>query len=225
MAAMMIRLIFIYFFTLISARLMGKRQIGELQLSELVSAFFLSEIATVCVTDNDLPLTGAVICILTVVTLEIIISYLSAKSVIFKRIFDEKPSFLIRDGRPVQKELEANRVTLGELMAVIRQNGIGDVTQVECAILESNGKISVLPKDEFCPATPADLNVKCEKRGLSHALISDGKKDAEALKMLGKDEKWLENELKNRGLGRPEEIYLLTVDDGGKLFAVGKEKK
>ncbi|MBQ9543820.1 MAG: DUF421 domain-containing protein [Clostridia bacterium] len=225
MAGMMTRLVFIYFFTLISARLMGKRQIGELQLSELVSAFFLSEIATVCVTDADMPVLGAAFSVLTVVTLEIIISFLSAKSVIFKRLFDEKPSFLIRRGKPVQKELERNRVTLGELMAVIRQNGIGDVTQVESAVLESNGKISVLLKDEFCAATSNDLNLKPDRRGMSHALISDGNVDAETLKLLGKSRKWLEKELKSRGFGKPEEMFLVTLDDGGKLFAVKKEKK
>ena len=224
MTVMTVRLFIIYFFTLSAARLMGKRQIGQLQLSELVSAFFLSEIATYCVTDPSLPLSRAALPIAAVICAEIGISFLSLKSVRIKRFFDGKPSYLIKRGKIMIRQLEKNRITLGELMSELRQNGAADPGQVDYAVLESNGKISVILKERYSPLTAEDLGIAKAERGLCHTVIADGRTDKETLKLLGKDENWLKKTLREHGIGGADRVLILTVDDLDGIFCVKKER-
>lgn len=218
MLTLLLRLVFIYIFTLLASRCMGKRQIGQLQLSELVSAFFLSELATYCVTDPNIPLLYAVLPILCVILLEIIISFLSTRFPFLRKLIDNAPSYLIRRGKLDQKQMDQNRVTLGELMSQIRQRGIGDIQDVYYAVLESNGTISVIPKASRQSTTPEDLQIKVTEKGLSHALIVNGKMDLPTLQSLGKNKTWLENQRKSKNLPKAQDIYLLTVTDDGELF-------
>ncbi len=222
---LLIKLVFIYLFTLLASRLMGKRQIGELQLSELVSAFFLSELATFTVTDPDIPLTFAVIPVATVIVLEILISYLSIKLPLVKKAIDNPPSLLIEKGVLNQKEMEKSRVTLGELMSQIRQSGIGDISQVNYAVLEPNGTISVISKDSYQPPSAEDMKIEVESKGISHALIIDGKTDFPTLNFVKKDRQWLSSQLKKAKVDTPKEVFLMTVDDTDRVFLIRKEKK
>ena len=223
MLHLFIKLIFIYLFTLLASRLMGKRQVGQLQLSELVSAFFLSELATFAVTDPNVPLSYGLIPVATVIALEILISFLSIKLPFVKKLIDNPPSILIQKGKLNQKEMEKSRVTLGELMSQARQNGIGDLASVDYAVLESNGSISILPKAKTQPPSAEDLRLSVTDQGIAHALIIDGKTDESTLKHLNKTSVWLTRELKKAKLSSPKEVFLLTVSDTDEVFVIRKE--
>lgn len=225
MFTLLLRLIFVYFLTLLSTRFMGKRQIGELQLSELVSAFFLSELATYFITDLNVPLSYAVIPIASIIVMEVAVSYLSIKSVLLKKLFDDPPSFLIKKGKLIEKELNRNRITLGELMSQIRQCGVSDISMVNYAILESNGKISIIPKAPFQSLTPEDAGIQTEETGISHALIVDGKIDTDALKSLGRDRAWLNKQLEKHGVTDPAQVFFMTANDLLEIYVTKKEIK
>lgn len=205
----LIRLFIIYFFTVFAFRLMGKRQVGEMQLSELVCAIFISELATAPVNDKSIPLIYGIIPILFLVSSEVIISFLSTKFTPVKRAFDSTPDFLISRGRFNQKALKKSRITVEELMSELRQQGIGGPKDVEYAILEANGKISVIPK------SPS---------GIDRAVVIDGKINSNAMTATGKDKKWLKVKLKENGFKNISEVFLLTVSDDDEVFSVKKEK-
>ena len=224
MLVVWIRLVFIYLFTLLTTRTMGKRQIGQMEVSELVSTFFLSELATFYVTDRNVSLLHAVTSMGGVITLEIVISYLSLKLPWVKRAVDDAPSFLIYKGRIMQKEMEKNRVTLGELVGQIRQHGIGDLGQVNYCVLEANGQFSVIPKDANQALTPQNMNLTPPAVGLSHALIADGCTDPKTLQRVGWNEKKLRDTLKKQGYRSPKQVFLMTVDDLQNVVIVPKEK-
>lgn len=205
----LIRLFIIYFLTVFSFKFMGKRQVGELQLSELVCAIFISELATAPVGDKSIPLLYGIIPIVFLVSSEIIVSFLSTKSAKVKRAFDSTPDFLINKGIINQKALAKSRMTVEELMSELRQQGLAGPKDAEYAILESNGKISVIQKNAG---------------GLDRALIIDGEINSNAMKVLKKDETWLKKTIKDCGYTNISEVFLLTLGDNGELYSVKKEK-
>lgn len=218
MLTLILRLVLIYLFTLLASRCMGKRQIGQLQLSELVSAFFLSELATYCVTDPNIPLLFALIPIACVILLEILISFLSTRFPLVRKAIDDPPSYLIAKGKLKPEEMDKNRVTQGELMSQIRQKGIGDLHDVYYAVLESNGTISVIPKADRQSLTPEDMKLAIKEKGLSHALIVNGKIDYPTLNALNKNKDWLKGIMKKQKIKDLRSVYLLTVTDDGEIY-------
>ncbi|MBE6591988.1 MAG: DUF421 domain-containing protein [Ruminococcaceae bacterium] len=219
-----IRLILIYCFTLLCARLMGKRQMGELELPELVSAFFLSETATYYVTDPDAPLSYGVIPIITISLLEVIISSLSIKIPIIKRMTDSSPTLLIRNGKIDQKALSKSRISVTELYSQLRQKGFTDHGQIAYAILEADGKISILPSDAYSPLTKKDASLKTEKTPISHLVAVNGKINRSTLKSLGISEKSIKETMKKQGLKSVEDYFIISYDENGSLKGVKKEK-
>ena len=205
----LIRLFIIYFLTVFSFRLMGKRQVGELQLSELVCAIFISELATSPVGNKSIPLFYGILPILFLVSSEVIISFLSTKSCKVKRAFDSTPDFLINKGTINQTALSNSRMTVEELMSELRQQGLGGPKDAEYAILEPNGKISVIPKNSVA---------------LDRALIIDGQINANAMKLIKKDKAWLNKTVKSQGYKSISEVFLLTLSDSGDVYSVKKEK-
>lgn len=205
----LIRLFIIYFFTVFAFRLMGKRQVGEMQLSELVCAIFISELATSPVNDKSIPLVYGIIPILFLVSSEVIISFLSTKFSPVKRAFDSTPDFLISRGYFNQRALKKSRITVEELMSELRQQGVGGPKDVEYAILEANGKISVIPKNPS---------------GIDRAVIIDGKINRLALSAVNKDKRWLQKTIKEQGFKNISEVFLLTLSDNNEIFSVKKEK-
>ncbi len=225
MLNLMIRFVFIYFFLIFSMKLMGKRQIGQLQMSELISAFFLSELATYTVTDDSIPLLFGIIPIVLLICLEVIVSYLTVKIPLLKKIFDFAPSFLISWGKVSQKELEKNRMTIDELFSQLRLCGYEDLSRVKFAILESNGQLSVVPFPEAQSVSISDLNLPFEELGFSLALINDGMINQKALTFLSKNNAWLQDELRKRKIASPEEVFLLVSNFSGITHVVLKEAK
>ncbi len=205
-------------------RIMGKRQIGELEVSELIVTFMLSDLATFPISDTEAPLLNAIIPILLLLSLEAMLSYLTMKLPIFKKMIYGKPSILIKEGKLNQKELEHQRIELSELMCAVRQNGIASLEEVYYAILEENGKISVFPRSKSSPVTPEQMNFETSDSGVGLPLIMDRRMIKENMQLRGWSQIRLEKELYSRKL-ELSDIFLLSVSDDGGIYIIKKEAK
>lgn len=221
-ATCLIRTVIIYFLLILAIRATGKRQIGELEISELVSTFLISEIASLPIGNQEIPFSYAVLPILTIISLEITISFLTTRSAIMKKIFLGSPIILIKRGRLQQKELSKARMSVEELLSELRQNGTPSIGEVDYAILENNGKLSVTPRAKNKPVTVSDLKLNIPETGIAHAIIIDGTVKKEALQGSGLSEEWLKKAIKESKLSL-DEIFLMTVDDLGKTNVIKKE--
>lgn len=224
MLILYIRTIIIYFALLLTLRFMGKRQIGELRVSELIITLLLSEIAVQPITDRNKPILYAIIPILLLLAVEVIISFLLLKSNLFKKLFYGSPTILVKRGKLIQKELKRNRIEADELISELRQKGFAKLDDIYYVVLEENGKLSVFPKAKKAPATPEDLDLNPSEIGVDHLIIIDGYILRGRLSEIGWDERRLDDEIKRSGL-RLEEIFIMTADDSGKVSCIRKEKK
>lgn len=202
---------------------MGKRQIGELQLSELVTTFMLSELAIIPIQDTDTPVSHAIIPILLLLSMEVIISFIITKNNKLKVFFVGRPSILICHGRLNQQELQKMRMSIIELMTELRLKDISDISDVEYAILEENGKLSVFPKIDKTPVKLSDINLSPKESGIAHPVVIDGEISPINLDLAHKNERWLNNILKDENK-KIEDIFLFTVDDSGKTNIIMKDK-
>ena len=191
-------------------KIMGKRQIGELEINELVTTFVISEVAALPIADPDIPLLNAVVPILLIVCLEIIISSIKNKSEKIKKYVEGEPIFLIYNGKLSQSALADNRISINELLCEIRLQGIADINCVKFAVLEQNGKISLFEEDK--------------SQNFSHPIIIDKEIDKNSLRLLGYDETWLEKELLRCGADK-NSVFLMTVNQNGKTNIIYKEEK
>ena len=216
----------IVFLCIIGAmRLMGKRQLGELELSELVVAVLISDIAAHPLQDIGIPLLNGVLPIAILLSCELLISWLSIKSNVLRKILFGKPSILIDSGKIRQAEMKRNRFSLDELTEALRKKGITDLSTVRQAILETDGTLNVLTYTSCSPVTPAQLNLVTEERGIPVTLISDGKTECDNLHLLGKNNAWLMQKLGELGIDTPEQVYLLTIDALDGIYLQIKERK
>ena len=215
------RTILIYLFLICVLRLMGKRQIGELQLSELVTALLLSELVSKPITDTNTPMSYAVLPILVLICLEIINTFVVTKCVPLRRFLDGTPSILIREGVLNQKEMSRVRLTVEELLAELRQKNIASISEVGYAIMEQNGRLSVFPKVANRAATPEDLQLSPQEKGVAHPLVVDGHISQYNLNLCAKSEAWLLGRIRaNRCTLK--DVFLFTLDDAGNEFLIRK---
>lgn len=193
----------VVFFVILSTamRLMGKRQIGEIQLTEFVSAVMLSELAVLPIADTDIPFVHGLFGVIALACLEVISSYLCRKSTAMRRVLDGQALILVAKGRVIEENLTKSRISTDELFAAIRSFGLCGMEEVGYVILEQTGALSVIP---------------AEKGGVSHVVVVDGKLQKRALADSNKSEKWLNKQLAAHSL-RMQELLYLTVDDEGKL--------
>ncbi len=219
-----IRTLIVYFSLLVCLRLLGKRQLGEMELSEFIVASLIADLAANPLQDIGMPLLNGLIPIVTLFCCELLISTLSMRSIRLRAFLFGKPSLLIDHGRIRQKEMGDNRFTLDELLQELRSLGVRDIATIEYAFLETNGKLSVLQYASETPPSAADLQVSVENCGFPRILISDGRLIRENLKKSGYEENWLKEQIKPYG-GRISEIFLLTVDDAARVYCVKKEKQ
>lgn len=222
MITIFIRTLLIYVILVFSMRLMGKRQVGELQLSELTVTILLSELAAYPLTDKDAPAAYAIVCILLLLSIEVIVSFILLHFPSLKVLLTGKPSMIIRDGVLDQKELRAQRLCLSELLCALRQEGISDIADVRYAILEENGKLSVFPKADAAPVTPKGEGRSVSDSGLAHSLIVDRRIIEKNLRDAKKTKEWLYREFKKRRC-RVDDIFLFSVDDIGNITVIYKE--
>lgn len=213
MISLFFRTFLLFAFLTLMLRLMGKRQVGEMEVSELVTTLLLSEIAALPMEDTDFPVLYAIVPILVIFSFEVIITFLKTKWNPLKKLFESKPVFLIKRGVLDQKELGKNRISLGELLSELRIQGIATYGDAYYAILEQNGKLSVVKR-----AKPDET-----EKGISHTLVSDGKLSKEAMKDLGLTEENVLALCRAEG-ATPEEIFLLLRDDAGTVTCIKKEE-
>ncbi|MBP3390847.1 MAG: DUF421 domain-containing protein [Clostridia bacterium] len=216
------RTIILYIVVIISIRLMGKRQIGDMQPSELVITLLISEIAAMPLQDTDQPILFGVSAIFTIVVIEILVSILALKSFFVRKMLSGKSAILIKDGIIDQKELKKVRMTVLDLVEMLRGQQVFDIATVSFAVLETGGSLSVLLKSKEQPATVGDLKVQKGPAELPLPVISDGKILAESLKALGIDEGTVTVKLAKRGI-KPKNVFLMTLDSAGKAEIVKKE--
>lgn len=224
MAINFIRAAIIYVVIIIAVRLMGKRQVGELKPHELVITILISAIAVIPLEENSMPLANCLVPIMLFVSLEIIMSVISMKSLWFRNLLQGRPIFIIRQGKLDQKKLKQLRLTMDDVVDALRQKDIFDISQVEDAVIETNGSISVLPKAEYQPITASDISLSVKEKGMPVAIVIDGKPVNEYFNEYKLKDSEIELVLQtvNRDV---EKIMLLTIDDDGNTYLIEKEKQ
>lgn len=217
------RAIILYILIVISIRLMGKRQIGELQPSELVITLLLSNIATLPIEDITIPMAMGVVPIFTLVCLDVILSHCSLKFRGLRKIMCGSPKIVISGGKIDQKQLRDLRFSADDLMESLRSMGIFDIEEVQLAVVETTGKISVYQKAEYRPVTNGAMHVKDSQGDPPQLVIDNGKVIGSALKSVGRDRKWLEQKLCEKDM-KLCDVYICTADPSGKVTVIGKDK-
>ncbi len=216
MFTILFRTILIYVFLIAIMRLMGKRQLGELEVTDLVITLLLSEISTIPITDKNTPLLYAIIPVATLASLEVIASGLSLKYPALKKLISPKPTILIHNGRADRHQMQRVRISLDELMCELRQNNVSDIDQVQYAILESNGKISIITKASCTPPTAQMLGMSPPEPGIQHIVYCDGVYSDQTLRSIGKDRVWAQKQMRDQGV-TPEQVFYMMTDDLGNV--------
>ncbi len=215
------RAIILYIFVLIVMRLMGKREIGQLQPFELAISIMIADLSTVPMADIGIPIFNGIIPILGLLLMHLIISIVNLKSLKAREIICGKPRILIYRGKIDEKALKKERFTINELQERLRGNNIINISDVEYAILETSGQVTVIQKPEKRNTIPEDFNIYPEYEGITYDLVVDGKIMEKNLEVLGKDYQWLERELSKMNI-KPEEALIATLDGKGKIFCQKK---
>ncbi len=206
-------------------RIMGKRQVGELQPSELVVAIMISDLATIPMSDPALPLLSGIVPILTLISAEMSASLLSLKFPKIRKLLTGSPAVIIKKGVICREEMRKNRYNLEDLAEGLRMKDYFDVDDVYMAILETNGSLSVIPKAGVVPATAQEAQIKSNQQTLPHVIIADGKKYPEHMQEAGVDENWLKKQLSDKKITDENEVFLLTVDGDKKVTLQMKNKE
>lgn len=216
MFTILFRTIFIYVLLIGIMRLMGKRQLGELEVTDLVITLLLSEIATIPITDRGTPLLYAVIPVVTLASFEVFTSGLALKFPKLKRVLSPKPTILIHNGKADRAQMQKVRISLDELLCELRQKNVTDIDQVQYAILEGNGKISIITKAACTPPTAEQIGLTPEEPGIQHIVFCDGLYSDHTLRSLGRDRAWAQKQMRANGLS-PEKVFYMLADDLGNV--------
>ena len=218
-----IRTVFLYLVLIFVIRLMGKRQIGQMEASEFVVTMLAANLAAIPMQDGGIPLYSGLVPILTVLGVELVLSAMAMGSVKFRRFLCGKPVILIENGTILRQNLRKTRVTLDELTELLRQKDVLSPEKVQYAILETNGNLSVFPYPKYKPAVAADAGIRVKEKRLPYTIIADGFLYRENLHLAGKDEAWLKRTLAEHQAD-VKSAFLLTLDAGGKVLFVRKEE-
>jgi len=207
---------------------MGKREIGKLSVFDLVVSIMMAEIAVFVIEDPDLALSRAILPIIILMITQIILSYITLKSKKIRELVEGKPTVLIANGKILDEEMRKQRYTVDDLLTQLRDKNINNIADVEFAILETSGKLSVFPKPEHQPVSKKDLNLTGQGKdyyGLPVPLIADGRVMSKNLKKIKKDERWLQQEMVKQGYPKIEDVYFASVDHTGSFFIDPKDKE
>lgn len=219
-----VRAIIIYILVLIVMRLMGKREIGQLQPFELVISIMIADLASIPMTDPGVPIFNGLVPILGLLAMHLLITVLNIKSVNIRKITCGKPTILVYRGKIDEEALRKERFTISELQERLRGKEIFNLGDVEFAILETNGEVSVIQKPNKRNSIPEDFNIMPEYEGLPYDLVVDGKIMHENLTKIGKNERWLKNQIE-KFKTTPENVFIATIDGKGNFFCQEKNKK
>ncbi len=220
----LIRTIFLYILVLIVMRLMGKREIGQLQPFELAISIMIADLASIPMSDTGIPISNGIIPILGLLVMHLLISLINMKSIKAREIMCGKPSILIYRGKIDEKALKKERFTINELQERLRGNGVVNLGDVEYAILETSGQVTVIQKPNKRTAIPEDFNIEPDYEGIPYDLVVDGKVMLNNLKQIGRDLNWLNKQVEKFKI-KPEEALIVTYDGKGQIFCQAKEKE
>lgn len=215
------RAIILYIVVLIVMRLMGKREIGQLQPFELAISIMIADLASIPMTETGIPISNGIIPILGLLVMHLIISIINIKSIKARKVICGKPRILIYRGKIDEKALRKERFTINELEERLRGNNVVNIGDVEYAILETSGQVTVIQKPNKRTVTPEDLNIMPEYEGIPYDLVVDGKVMHDNLQAIGKNYAWLKKEV-NKFKMNPEEALIVTIDGKGQIFCQAK---
>ena len=219
-----LRTVILYLVLIAVIRMMGKRQIGQMEPSEFVVTMLVANLAAIPLEEVDIPLHSGLIPILTVLAMELVLAILSLRSLLVRKLLCGKPVILIDNGQILQENLRRTRVTLDELSGHLREKDVLDIATVQFAILETNGNLSVFPYPKERPATAKEAGIQAEKQYLPVTIISDGRLLPENLKVAGKKREWVDRVLAEKK-ATVENTWLLTVDAGDRIRFYPREKR
>ncbi|NLC12184.1 MAG: DUF421 domain-containing protein [Firmicutes bacterium] len=225
MLPVIIRTIILYALVFLAMRLMGKRQLAQLQPYELAVAIMISALAAIPMEDISIPLVNSIIPILILLSFQILVSMISLKFGGARSFLCGKPSIVVENGKLVESELRNLRVNINDLLENLRLAGYPNLSDVEFAIMETNGQISVIPKSQKRPLNPEDLNIPTSYEGICYSLIVDGQVDHQNLALVGQTEEWLLNELSKFGIKSLKDVFFASLDTQGNLYYQKKEGK
>ena len=211
------RSIALYIIVLIVMRLMGKREIGQLQPFELAISIMIADLASIPMTDPGIPIFNGIIPILGLLVMHLLISIINLKSSKAREIICGRPSILIYRGKINENNLKKERFTINELEERLRGNNVINLGDVEYAILETSGQVTVIQKPDKRNTIPQDFNIMPEYEGIPYDLVIDGKVMKENLKAIGKDYNWLKKQIEKFNM-KPEEALVVTIDGKGQIF-------
>lgn len=219
-----LRTIIMYVFVVLTLRLMGKRQIGELEASELVVTIIISEIAAMPITNLGVPLSSSVIAILILLILEVCLSYVAYRSLSVRTLLYGRPSMFFQKGRLNQEEMKKQRFNVADLMEELRNNGAISLSQVDYVIMETNGKVSVIMNAQNSSVTPSDLNLNPEPVHMSYVIIDNGNLVRPNMERLGLNDDWLDKQLKTYNLKHPKDVFYLSFEqDSGSVILIPRD--
>lgn len=217
------RTVILYLCVVIAMRIMGKRQMGELQPAEFVIALMISELATIPIEPGDVPITHGIIPIFALVLLEILSSLLILKSETLRKIISGSPVEIIKDGRFLMKNLKRLRITIDDVTEQLRLQGYSSISQIDSAIIETNGQLSIIPKEDERPVVCRDLGLSPEQTHTPHTIISNGKLRKNNLEGSGKSEEWLKKKLARYNIKSYSQVDFFSITDENEIVLQIKE--
>lgn len=224
MITLIFRTLLVYIFLILIMRLMGKRQIGELEVTDLVATLLLSEIASLPITDPNIPVLHAIVPMIILLSLEVFSSYILLRAPKLKKILSASPTFIIKDGILDQAALTATRLSVEELMSEIRQQGLCSLSYVWYAILEKDGRLTILPRTRYSPPTQEQMNITSQEESLMHVIYNGGVYNDMGLSLIGKDRAWLEKQMARRGITLADQ-FCVTANSQGEIYWIPKKKE
>jgi uncharacterized membrane protein YcaP (DUF421 family) len=223
LSGLIIRVVLFYFVILLSMRLMGKREIGQLSIFDLVVSVMIAEVSAMSLESSDASITRGLFIIGILILLQIGMSWLTLKSVTMRSLIEGQPTLIVSSGKIRDKEMRRTRYSMSDLMTQLREKNIASVADVEFAVLETTGKLSVFPKAEKNAVTPTDLGLVVPRTGLPLCLIVDGIVMDENLEKIGKTRMWLKTQLEKHGFRDFRKVFYCSVDNQGKFYVDPKD--
>ena len=223
MITLIFRTLLVYIFLIIIMRLMGKRQIGELEVTDLVATLLLSEIASLPITDPNIPVLHALIPMIVLLSLEVFSSYILIRVPKLKDFLSATPTFIIKEGVIDQAALVATRLSIEELMSEIRQQGLCGLAYVWYAILEKDGRLTILPRARYSPPTQEQMNITASEESLMHVVYNGNTYNDKGLALIGKDRAWLDKQMTRRGVVIADQ-FCVTANSQGEIYWIPKEQ-
>ncbi len=222
MTTILIRTLIIYIVLILTMRLMGKRQLGELEVTDLVTTLLISEIASLPITNQEIPVLYAIVPMITLLVLEVTSSLVLIRFPKLRGLVSARPTVIIRAGKLDQAALRELRVSMDELMSEVRQQGVTDLSEIECAILEKNGKLTLMQKAKYAQPNAEQLGLSLPEESLMHIVYSNGSFSRVGLDLIAHDRDWVKKELKKQQLDLCN-LFCVMANAEGKLLWIEKE--